>query len=91
MNNDISRITFSDDVMALAGTITLADLLESPMAMADTVSMIANITRHGGDYNHLKQDADYDLELLLFRISQSIDGQTRSLLFSHLRNRRNSK
>jgi len=25
MNNDISQVTFSDDVMALAGTITLAD------------------------------------------------------------------
>jgi len=91
MNNDFSRITFSDDVMALAGTITLADLLESPMAMADAVSMIANVARHGGEYNHLKQDTDYELELLLFRMIQSIDPETRNVLFSHLQKRRNSK
>ena len=88
MTTDLPKLTFSKDLLALAGTITLADLLESPMTVADTVSMLSNIARHGGDYNHLKQEADFELELLLFRVNQLIDGDTRSALFSHLRDRR---
>ena len=90
MTTELPKITFSKDVLALAGTITLADLLESPMTMADTVSMLSNISRHGGDYNHLKQDADFELELLLFRVNQMIDSDTRTALFHHLRDRRKS-
>jgi len=88
MTTDLPKLTFSKDLLALAGTITLADLLESPMTMADTVSMLSNVCRHGGDYNHLKQDADFELELLLFRVNQLIDGDTRTALFNHLRDRR---
>ena len=77
-----------DETVRLAERITLADLLDSPVTRADTVSMISNVIRHGGDYAPLKGEDDTLLELDLFRVHQSIDGDTRNALFSHLRDRR---
>ena len=77
-----------DETVRLAERITLADLLDSPVSRADTVSMISNVIRHGGDYAPLKGEDDTLLELDLFRVHQSIDGDTRTALFNHLRDRR---
>ncbi|MFZ9866303.1 MAG: hypothetical protein ACO3EI_05705 [Candidatus Limnocylindrus sp.] len=88
MTTDISRLTISDEALKLAESITLADLLESPVTMADTVSLISNILRHGAQYNELKQDEDVQIELTMFRINQLIDSDTRTAIFHHLRDRR---
>jgi hypothetical protein len=88
MTTDISRLTISDEALKLAETITLADLLESPVTMADTVSMISNILRHGAQYNEIKENTDVLIELNIFRINQLIDSDTRTAIFHHLRDRR---
>ena len=77
-----------DETVRLAERITLADLLDSPVTRADTVSMISNVIRHGGDYAPLKGEDDTLLELDLFRVHQSIDADTRNAIFQHLRDRR---
>ena len=77
-----------DETIRLAERITLADLLDSPVTRADTVSMISNVIRHGGDYAPLKGEDDTLLELDLFRVHQSVDADTRNALFQHLRDRR---
>ena len=77
-----------DETVRLAERITLADLLDSPVTRADTVSMISNVIRHGGDYAPLKDEDDTRLELDLFRVHQSVDADTRNALFQHLRDRR---
>ena len=88
MTTDISRLTISDEALKLAESITLADLLESPVTMADTVSMISNILRHGAQYNEIKENTDVLIELNIFRINQLIDSDTRTAIFHHLRDRR---
>ena len=88
MTTDISKIQISEAALELAEEITLADLLESPVSMADTVSMISNIIRHGNDYSDIKQTEDIAMELRVFRINQAIDSDTRTALFNHLRDRR---
>jgi len=77
-----------DETIRLAERITLADLLDSPVTRADTVSMLSNVIRHGGDYAPLKGEDDTLLELDLFRVHQSVDADTRNALFQHLRDRR---
>ena len=88
MTTDFTTPELPDETIRLAERITLADLLDSPVTRADTVSMISNVIRHGGDYAPLKGEDDTLLELDLFRVHQSIDGDTRNALFSHLRDRR---
>ena len=90
MTTDFTTPALPDETIRLAERITLADLLDSPVTRADTVSMIANIIRHGGDYAPLKGEDDTLLELDLFRVHQSIDADTRNALFQHLRDRRDS-
>ena len=77
-----------DETIRLAERITLADLLDSPVTRADTVSMISNVIRHGGDYSPIKGEDDTLLELDLFRVHQAIDQDTRNELFQHIRDRR---
>ena len=88
MTTDFTTPALPDETIRLAERITLADLLDSPVTRADTVSMISNVIRHGGDYAPLKGEDDTLLELDLFRVHQSIDADTRNALFSHLRDRR---
>ena len=88
MTTNLTIPELPDETIRLAERITLADLLDSPVTRADTVSMIANVIRHGGDYAPLKGEDDTLLELDLFRVHQSIDADTRNALFSHLRDRR---
>ena len=88
MTTNLTIPELPDETIRLAERITLADLLDSPVTRADTVSMISNVIRHGGDYAPLKGEDDTLLELDLFRVHQSIDGDTRNALFSHLRDRR---
>ena len=88
MTTDFTTPELPDETIRLAERITLADLLDSPVTRADTVSMISNVIRHGGDYAPLKGEDDTLLELDLFHVHQSIDADTRNALFSHLRDRR---
>ena len=77
-----------DETVRLAERITLADLLDSPVTRADTVSMLSNVVRYGGDYASPKGEDDALLELDLFRVQKSIDGDTRRAIFQYLRDRR---
>ena len=88
MTTDFTTPALPDETIRLAERITLADLLDSPVTRADTVSMISNVIRHGGDYAPLKGEDDTLLELDLFRVHQSVDADTRNAIFQHLRDRR---
>ena len=88
MTTDFTTPALPDETIRLAERITLADLLDSPVTRADTVSMISNVIRHGGDYAPLKGEDDPLPELDLFRVQQSVDADTRNALFQHLRDRR---
>jgi len=88
MTTNLTIPELPDETIRLAERITLADLLDSPVTRADTVSMISNVIRHGGDYAPLKGEDDTLLELDLFRVHQSVDADTRNALFQHLRDRR---
>ena len=88
MTTNLTIPELPDETIRLAERITLADLLDSPVTRADTVSMISNVIRHGGDYAPLKGEDDTLLELDLFRVHQSVDADTRNAIFQHLRDRR---
>lgn len=82
------KINISDEVLDLAEDITLADLLQSPIAVCDTISLLYNIINSTNVYGDHASPDDAALELSCYRLVKLLGNRARQLSFDHLRDRR---
>ena len=81
-------LNFSEFTLEMAEKITLADLLQCPASSADTISLISNVSKHSSLYAAMMEPEDQELELLIHRLNNMLDGNQRQLAFAHLQQRR---